>query len=371
MKERLKIEDIVIVEGRDDVTKLNQVIDATIIPLHGSVGLSKEKIEMIKQLSSNNNIILLTDPDFTGKRIREKINTHVKNNIVNLHVSRNSATKDNNVGVENVNKEELYKIFLEYLENKSISVPKQTYTYTVKDLLDNDLTGTTSSKKRREELGDLLKIGYFNSKSLLNVLNGMCVPYEEFCKKIMIMNTKLDKKEKVGIIFGKFIPVHNGHINFIKLASEMVDKLYVTLCVEKKRDDELVFNSTLPKIISETDRYNFLKKETENIQNIDILVLREEGIESYPNGWKSWTNRVIELLEKNNIIINCIFSNEVQDGVNYKKYFINNKVFCKELDVHIIDPNRFEYNVSATKIRNEYDKYKGYLPKSVINFFEK
>ena len=158
MMEKLKIDDIVIVEGKDDVTKLNQVIDATIIPLHGSVGLSREKIEIIKQLSEKNNIILLTDPDFTGKRIRDKINSSVKSNIFNLYVPRSIATKKENVGVENVDKEELYRIFLEYLENKEETIKKSTYKYTIKDLIEHNLTGTLDSKLRREVLGDLLKI---------------------------------------------------------------------------------------------------------------------------------------------------------------------------------------------------------------------
>ena len=371
MMEKLKIDDIVIVEGKDDVTKLNQVIDATIIPLHGSVGLSREKIEIIKQLSEKNNIILLTDPDFTGKRIRDKINSSVKSNIFNLYVPRSIATKKENVVVENVDKEELYRIFLEYLENKEEIIKKSTYKYTIKDLIEHNLTGTLDSKLRREVLGDLLKIGYFNSKSLINVLNGMCISYEEFCKKIIIMNNKLDRKEKVGIIFGKFIPVHNGHLNFIKEAAQLVDKLYVTLCVEKTRDDNLIFNSTLPKVITENDRYRFLKKELSGLFNVEILILREEGIETYPNGWLSWTKRVVELLEKNNIVINSIFSNETQDTVNYKKYFKGHKVFSKELDVHVMDPKRFAYNVSATKIRTNYEEYKNYLPKSVLDFLEK
>ncbi|SQA14709.1 Uncharacterised protein [Streptobacillus moniliformis] len=46
-------------------------------------------------------------------------------------------------------------------------------------------------------------------------------------------------------------------------------------------------------------------------------------------------------------------------------------LFSKELDVHFTDPERFEYNVSSTKIRNNFEKYKRYLPKSLQDFFSR
>lgn len=86
--------------------------------------------------------------------------------------------------------------------------------------------------------------------------------------------------------------------------------------------------------------------------NVEVHVLREEGIAYYPNGWSEWTDRVIKFLKDNNIKINTVFTNEIEDKNNYEKFFVNNEVFSKELDVHFTDPERFEYNVSSTKIRN-------------------
>lgn len=369
MKKKIKIDEIVVVEGKDDVATISQVIDATIIPLHGSVGLSSKKITMLKELSKKNTLLLLTDPDFTGKKIREKINKNISN-VINLYVSRNKAIKKNNIGVENVEMAEIYNIFYEYINSKNDIKREKSYEYKMLDLIEYGLTGKDSSKYRRELLGDLLKIGYYNSKSLLMMLNSINISYDEFLEKINIMDKMLDKKEKIGIIFGKFIPLHNGHINFINYVSKEVDKLYVCLCVEKERDDKLLLNSTLPKYISEIDRIKFLKNEISNLTNTKVLFLREEGIKPYPDGWKEWTNRVINLLEKENIVINAVYTNEIDDKENYEKYFVNKNVFSKELEVHLIDPKRFEYNISSTKIRNEYIKYKNYLPKNIVKFLE-
>ena len=369
MENKLKIDDIIIVEGKDDVSNLSQVIDATIIPIHGSVGLSDKKLRQIEVLSENNNIIILTDPDFTGKKIREKINERVNKNIVNIYVSRNKANKDGNIGVENVDKNVIYNIFLEYLNNKD-KKNIRTYTYTVSDIIENKLMGSKDSKLRRQMLGDMLKIGYYNSKSLMSVLNGMCLDYDLFTTSINMINKKLDVKFKSGIIFGKFIPFHKGHMNFIKKALELVDKLYVVICFEKDRDDDLIKKSTLPKYISESDRYNFIFNEFKNEPRIEILTLREEGISYYPNGWKDWANRVTSMLKANNVYINSIFTNEIQDKENYLNYFTDREVFSQELDVHLIDKERMQVNVSATKIRNNYNKFKKYLTDYELNYLE-
>ncbi|CAM3101427.1 ribonuclease M5 [Streptobacillus ratti] len=369
---KLKIEEIVVVEGRDDVTRLSQVIDATIVQLNGSTGLSKEKISYINELSKRKDILLFTDPDFTGKKIREKINKNIEGKVINIYVSREEATRNGNVGVENINNKKIYDIFSEYLSNKLVSNDnKEKYVYNIDKLLENGLIGDKLSKLKREIIGDILKIGYYNSKGLLSMLNCMNISYADFENAVLMMNKKIDKKEKVGIIFGKFIPLHMGHVNFIKYASNEVDKLHVLLCVERDRDFNLLINSRLPKILTENDRLYYLKKEVEMLPNVEVHILREEGIAYYPNGWKDWTDRVAKLLKENNIKINTVFTNEIEDKSNYEKYFVNNEVFSKELDVHLIDPKRFEYNVSSTKIRNDFERYKAYLPKALQDFFKR
>ena len=39
------------------------------------------------------------------------------------------------------------------------------------------------------------------------------------------------KNNKIGLVFGKFLPVHNGHIALIRNAQSQCDRLYVLLCV--------------------------------------------------------------------------------------------------------------------------------------------
>lgn len=370
MKNKIKLDEIVVVEGKDDITNLSKVIDATIISLNGSSGLNSKKIDNIKALSKNNKIILLTDPDYTGKKIRRRINENISN-IINLYATRNKASKDDKIGVEYLKEDDIYEIFDGY--KKASNVENLNYNkleLNMLDFIEIGLSGQKDSKMKREILGDILNIGYYNSKMLLNVLNSMNISKCEFNEALSKMKNILDREYKIGIIFGKFLPAHKGHINFIKESSKEVDKLYVLLCVEKERDRNLIFNSTLPKNITEKNRYDFLKKDLETINNVEILSLREEGITYYPNGWKEWTERVEKLLISRNIFINVVFTNEIQDKENYEKYFVNTKVFSKGLDVILKDPNRYSVNISSTMIRNDFNKYKDFLTENVLKFFE-
>lgn len=38
------------------------------------------------------------------------------------------------------------------------------------------------------------------------------------------------KPKRIGVVFGKFYPLHTGHIYLIQRACSQVDKLYVILC---------------------------------------------------------------------------------------------------------------------------------------------
>ena len=68
-KKKMKINEIVVVEGKDDITALKRVIDGHIIALNGFSGITKKSIDKLSELSKENDIILLTDPDYAGKKI--------------------------------------------------------------------------------------------------------------------------------------------------------------------------------------------------------------------------------------------------------------------------------------------------------------
>ena len=174
--EKIKIKEIIIVEGRDDITALKRVVDAHIVALNGFSALSKKTINKIVNLSKENELILFTDPDYAGKKIRDTLKKYIPN-IKHAFISRKDATKNKNVGVENAND----KAILEALQNLvTVKNENSGYTFTIQDLLENELCSGENAKKRRTELGNHLKIGYYNSKQLLNALNSFNITKEQF-----------------------------------------------------------------------------------------------------------------------------------------------------------------------------------------------
>ena len=182
-KEKLKINEIIVVEGRDDITAIKRVVDAHIIALNGFSALSKKTINKMVELSKNNDLILFTDPDFAGKKIRDTLKRYIPN-IKHAFVSQKDETKNDNIGVENAND----KAILEALKNVITASQNIEDRFNISDLIDNGFVSGSNAKKRRIMLGDILKIGYYNAKQLLKALNSFNISKEQFEEAVEEIN---------------------------------------------------------------------------------------------------------------------------------------------------------------------------------------
>src|SRR3712207_9587951 len=82
-----KIKEIIIVEGRDDISAVKAAVDAEIIQVNGFAVRKKGNIDKIKIAYENKGIILLTDPDYAGNDIRNFLQKHFPN-AKNAYISR-------------------------------------------------------------------------------------------------------------------------------------------------------------------------------------------------------------------------------------------------------------------------------------------
>ena len=180
-----KIKEIIVVEGKDDISAVKKAVEAHVIAVHGYSSFKKSTIEKLKQISLTNDIIILTDPDFAGKKIRTLIKTHIPN-AKHAFISREEGTKNNNIGVENAGAAAI----IEALKRAKIIFHDtgESKSYTFDDLINNNLCYGKDSKLRREKLGDVLRIGYYNSKQLLQSLNSFNIPRELFDKALIKIN---------------------------------------------------------------------------------------------------------------------------------------------------------------------------------------
>ncbi len=172
------------------------------------------------------------------------------------------------------------------------------------------------------------------------------------------------RPKTVGVIFGKFYPVHTGHINMIFEAFSRVDELHIVVCSETERDTRLFNSSRMKKMPTIEDRLRWIQLIVKYQQpNIRVHHLIEDGLPEYPHGWQEWANRVKQLYKQRGFTPSVVFSSEPQDADLYKEHL--------NLNVELVDPDRSFLNISATKIRSQPFKYWAFIPKEVRPFFAK
>lgn len=186
-KNKIKINEIIVVEGRDDITALKRIVDGHIIALNGFSGITEKSIVRLQELSKYNNIILLTDPDYAGKKIRNILEKKIPN-IKHAFIEREKATKGNNIGVENASDEVIIEALSNVVKYRKENENSQRKIFKLEDLMENGLYSGNGSKQKRIKLGNILKIGYYNSKQLLNALNSFNISRERFQEAVEKIN---------------------------------------------------------------------------------------------------------------------------------------------------------------------------------------
>lgn len=172
------IKEVIVVEGRDDIAAVKKAIDAEMIAV-GGFGINAKVIARIKEAQNRKGVIVFTDPDFAGEKIRAIIAKRVKG-IKHAYIAQEDGLKNGNIGVENATPE----VIIKALENAKITLVEKNEFYDMKDMFHFKLTGQVDSKKRRIILGREIGIGYGNATQMLSRLNNYGISKEEFIKAI-------------------------------------------------------------------------------------------------------------------------------------------------------------------------------------------
>lgn len=176
------IKEIIVVEGKDDISAVKRAVDAEIIATSG-LGLTQQTIDLIKKASCNRGVIILTDPDFPGKKIRHMVSSQVKN-CKHAFIPRDKANKNGNIGVENASPEDIR----EALANARAETTDGRNEFANEDMFYYELVGNDNASKRRAKLGDMLGIGYCSAKQFLKRLNNYGISREELEEALIIIN---------------------------------------------------------------------------------------------------------------------------------------------------------------------------------------
>ncbi len=193
MSEKIKISEVIIVEGKYDVSTLSDIVDALIIPVGGfSVFSSNETKELILTLGKQKGILVLTDSDDAGFKIRRYINNIAQNIIVkNAYIPaidgkekrKDKPSKEGLLGVEGMKKDVLKQVLLKF-SNNNIIIKDEKQLITYAHLFQAGISGTNeSAQKRRDFLKKISLPPRLSKKALLQVLNSLYT-YDEFCEII-------------------------------------------------------------------------------------------------------------------------------------------------------------------------------------------
>ena len=172
------IKEAIVVEGKDDTAAINNAVTAKTIETHG-FGMPDSIWPVIDKAYRECGIIVFTDPDFAGDKIRRKV-TERYPDAKQAFLPKDKALKKGDIGVENAKPEDI----LEALMNCHCTSCRAYQEFTMDDMISYRLTGASDSKERREKLGALLSIGYGNTKTFLKKLNMFGITREEFNKGV-------------------------------------------------------------------------------------------------------------------------------------------------------------------------------------------
>ncbi len=172
------IKEIIVVEGRDDIAAVKRAVEAELILTQG-FSLSQEVMTRIKLAQERKGVIIFTDPDSAGQWIRKKIKAEVAK-CKDAYLTKAQGSKNNDIGIENASPQAIKAA----LKKAGASYIKANNTFKRSDLIKAGLLYSPNAKKSRANLGKKLKIGYANSKQLLNRLNNYGIKRKEFFQAV-------------------------------------------------------------------------------------------------------------------------------------------------------------------------------------------
>lgn len=181
----LKIKRTIIVEGNYDKIKLSGIADAHIVATDGfRIFRDRAMQSMISRLAEKNGIIILTDSDAAGFKIRSFIKGFVKKGeIINLYIPdvpgkekrKSSPGKEGLLGVEGIDD----KVLIDLLKGADIKSGSEEKSVSYYEFYSDGFAGGIGSAKKREDFCKKCSLPKrLSAKELLSVINRLYTPEE-------------------------------------------------------------------------------------------------------------------------------------------------------------------------------------------------
>lgn len=176
----LHIKEAIVVEGKYDKERLRRICDAPIICTHGfELYRSKKIVNSIREMAKTRGIIILTDSDRAGFRIRNYLKQCLgdKGNIKHAYIPevkgkekrKEKAGKDGLLGVEGIDENRLAEILS---QAATVCEEKPFKQITKAEFFADGFSGKPESTKKRETLAKALNLPpRISSNALLDIIN--------------------------------------------------------------------------------------------------------------------------------------------------------------------------------------------------------
>jgi ribonuclease M5 len=178
------LKEVIIVEGKNDIARVKMAVEAECIATGGYSRLAGS-LEKIKCAYEKRGIIILTDPDSAGERIRGFLAKKFPQ-AKHAFVAKRDACAKGDLGVEQAAPE----IILEALAKVKFQTIEAGNEFSRKDLFGAGLDGAPDAAIARAQVGRELGIGYANAKTFLARLNNYGITRENFNEAVGKINGK-------------------------------------------------------------------------------------------------------------------------------------------------------------------------------------
>lgn len=182
------IKEIIVVEGKDDTTAIKRAVDADTIETGGSA-INREVIDQIRLAKERRGVIIFTDPDHAGERIRRIIMERVPG-CKHAFITPEEGVHKGKIGVEHCSDETIRKALSQVKTEYESVQPEIDWA----DMLSAGLTNHPQAAERRRVMGTILKIGYANGKQFLKRCQIFAITKQEFNRAYGVMIKQLEQK---------------------------------------------------------------------------------------------------------------------------------------------------------------------------------
>ena len=180
--EKIKVREVIIVEGKYDLNTLKQVVEGTILTTDGfGIFHNSEKLALIRRMAEIRGVILLTDSDGAGFVIRnhlkgvlpkEQIKQAYIPDVMGKERRKRTSSKEGKLGVEGMRPDVLIQALKSAGATMDGNCEEKHGEITKADLYSLGLSGTQGSASNRKKLLKALELPErLSANALLDVLN--------------------------------------------------------------------------------------------------------------------------------------------------------------------------------------------------------